>query len=47
MNPRLILSLLAVFVLTSCDTLDFGYVNKLNHPITIVKRSWGGGHLKG
>jgi hypothetical protein len=30
----------ALFLLSSCDTLDFGYVNKLSHPIIIVEHSW-------
>lgn len=35
-----IASLLVLSLLSSCDTLDFGYVNKLHHPITIVEHSW-------
>ena len=31
---------LCVFFLSGCDTLDFGYVNKRSHPITIVEHSW-------
>jgi hypothetical protein len=35
-----ITALLVPFLFTSCDALDFGYVNKLSHPITIVEHSW-------
>src|SRR5437016_4453985 len=35
-----IASLLVLSLLSSCDTLDFGYVNKLHHSITIVEHSW-------
>ncbi|HEV2045714.1 MAG TPA: hypothetical protein VGQ95_03860 [Chthoniobacterales bacterium] len=35
-----IAALLLPFSFSSCDTLDFGYVNKLSHPITIVEHSW-------
>ena len=30
----------AGFLLAGCDTLDFGYVNRLHEPITIVEHSW-------
>src|SRR5258708_1209237 len=30
----------APFLLAGCDMLDFGYVNKLHEPITIVEHSY-------
>jgi hypothetical protein len=35
--PRAVAFLFVAFVLSSCDTLALGYVNKLQHRITIVE----------
>jgi len=37
--PRVAGLLIAMLILSGCDTLDFGYVNKLDRPITIVEHS--------
>ena len=36
----LILVPLSAFLLSGCDTLAWGYVNKLDHPITVVEHGW-------